>query len=244
MNSFSNNIYGADRINQSIAVLGGATAQSYGAVGLSKPASHTEFYVALLDLEVNVSVEDEAHASPDSASPVIKPFIDLSTLVSELRLPAFAVLDEQFDSPVFSRASAVQDSELMSRFDAEQTELPAGLGVGATQNSKAGDTDADAAPVPNSRDSLLSFIEQVIEQAQTSSDEFNGSLDGGRQDTVPDLIEDLGGEPVLAVDYFGESAALINGVLDLAVQPIGSLSLPPVGPILANPRDEVAGFAS
>lgn len=243
MNSFSNNIYGADRINQSIAVLGGATAQSYGAVGLSKPASHTEFYVALLDLETNVSVEDEAHASPDSASPVIKPFIDPSNLVSELRLPAVAVLDEQFESPVFSRASAVQNSELMSRFDAEQTELPAGLGVAETQNSKAGDTDADA-PVPNSSDSLLSFIEQLIEQAQASSDEFNGSLDGGRQHTVRDLIEDLGSEPVLAVDYFGESAASINGVLDLAVQPIGSLSLPPVGPILANPRDEVAGFAS
>lgn len=283
MNSFTNNIYGADRINQSVAVLGGATAQSYGAVGLSKPSFDTEHTPITQDQVTDNLPEDQIQASPDNPVAAVKSVIDISGLFSVLNLPAGPAFDEQFDTPVFSRADTTQDSELMSRFEAAETDLSAVPGLAAVQIVGAGGGDADVdGPAANPGSTLLSFLEQVIAQAEASQAEFNDSLDGDRQSSIRDLIDNVGSdtggtlrttlqdgvegrgrelvadvidasglrllepaaEPVLAVDYYGESAVLINGALDLLVQPIGSFSLPPVGPTLANAQDELAVFAS
>lgn len=51
-------------------------------------------------------------------------------------------------------------------------------------------------------------------------------------------------EPLLAVDYYGESAGVINGILDGIGQPIGSIALPQLGPLVADLKSELAGFSA
>lgn len=283
MNSFINNIYSADRINQSVAVLGGATAQSYGAVGLSKPSFDTENFSTVLDQVANVPAEGVTHDSHSRMSQAPNPVNSSSSLLSSLNSSSGSAFDESFESPDFSRTNEVRDSELISRFEATETESPAAFGLSSAQTVTAVDTDTSAeGGAVSAGSTLLGFLEQVIAQAEASQAEFSGSFDGDRQSSIRDLIENFGSdtgsalrsalqdnvegrgrefvadtfdasgltllepiaEPVLAIDYYGESAVLINGALDLVVQPIGSFSLPPVGPTLTNAQNELASFAS
>lgn len=283
MDSFSNNIYGVDRINQSVTVLGGATAQSYGTVGLNKPTFDTESFTPVHDRVADVPPEDLTDDSPDGTSATIMTFVDSTSLVSALNLPAGVAFDEQFEPPVFSQTNEIRDSELMSRFEAVGTELPAAFGLATAQNGTSGDADSAVdGPAANAGSSLLSFLEQVIAQVEASQAEFNGSLDGDRQSFIRDSIENIGSDagstlrttlqnnvadrgrellmdgieisgltfldpvakPVLGFDYYGASADLINTTLDAVAQPIGSFSLPPVGPALTSANDELASFAS
>lgn len=283
MNSFINNIYSADRINQSVAVLGGATAQSYGAVGLSKPSFDTENFSTVLDQVANVPAEGVTHDSHSRMSEAPNPVNSSSSLLSSLNSSSGSAFDESFESPDFSRTNEVRDSELISRFEATETESPAAFGLSSAQTVTAVDTETSAeGGAVSAGSTLLGFLEQVIAQAEASQAEFSGSFDGDRQSSIRDLIENFGSdtgsalrsalqdnvegrgrefvadtfdasgltllepiaEPVLAIDYYGESAVLINGALDLVVQPIGSFSLPPVGPTLTNAQNELASFAS
>lgn len=283
MNSFINNIYSADRINQSVAVLGGATAQSYGAVGLSKPSFDTENFSTVLDQVANVPAEGVTHDSRSRMSEAPNPVNSSSSLLSSLNSSSGSAFDESFESPDFSRTNEVRDSELISRFEATETESPAAFGLSSAQTVTAVDADTSAeGGAVSAGSTLLGFLEQVIAQAEASQAEFSGSFDGDRQSSIRDLIENFGSdtgsalrsalqdnvegrgrefvadtfdasgltllepiaEPVLAIDYYGESAVLINGALDLVVQPIGSFSLPPVGPTLTNAQNELASFAS
>ena len=283
MSSFTNNIYGADRINQSFAILGGATAQSYGAVGLNKPSTDVESFSTVLDQVTNMPSEGLPSDSPLGVTSALNPLISSTSFASMLTLPSGMASDEQFESSQFSQTNAARDSELMSRFEAVEPELPASFGVLTAQTVMAGDVESIIEGASASTGStLLDFLEQLISQAEASQAEFNGSLDGDRQSSIRDLIENVAGdtgstlratlqegvegrgrelvadaidtsglrllepfaEPVQAIDYYGESAVLINGTLDVLVQPIGSLSLPPVGPTFANTQDELAGFAS
>lgn len=283
MNSFINNIYSADRINQSVAVLGGATAQSYGAVGLRKPSFDTENFSTVLDQVANIPAEGVTHDSHSRMSEAPNPVNSSSSLLSSLNSSSGSAFDESFESPDFSRTNEVRDSELISRFEATETESPAAFGLSSAQTVTAVDTDTSAeGGAVSAGSTLLGFLEQVIAQAEASQAEFSGSFDGDRQSSIRDLIENFGSdtgsalrsalqdnvegrgrefvadtfdasgltllepiaEPVLAIDYYGESAVLINGALDLVVQPIGSFSLPPVGPTLTNAQNELASFAS
>lgn len=283
MNSFINNIYSADRINQSVAVLGGATAQSYGAVGLRKPSFDTENFSTVLDQVANIPAEGVTHDSHSRMSEAPNPVNSSSSLLSSLNSSSGSAFDESFESPDFSRTNEVRDSELISRFEATETESPAAFGLSSAQTVTAVDTETSAeGGAVSAGSTLLGFLEQVIAQAEASQAEFSGSFDGDRQSSIRDLIENFGSdtgsalrsalqdnvegrgrefvadtfdasgltllepiaEPVLAIDYYGESAVLINGALDLVVQPIGSFSLPPVGPTLTNAQNELASFAS
>ena len=67
-----------------------------------------------------------------------------------------------------------------------------------------------------------------------------GAADFALETLGIDLFDPLT-NPLLATDYYGESAALINNLLDVLVQPIGSLSLPEIGPLIGNSRDELLG---
>ena len=264
-------------------MLGGATAQSYGAVGLSKPAVDTALVAAMQELVASGAQADLVHVNSDSAPAVAKPFVDSSGSVSIPNAPIGFALDEQFEPAVFSQTNAVEDSELMSRYEVIESEFPAQLGFGVVQNVAAGDVDVPTEGSPtNTGSSLLSFIEQVIAQAQASQQEFNSSLDGGRQGFIRESIDDVASgvgdalrttlqdnvagrgrelvadgidltglsvlntvaEPLLNTDYYVESAAVINGTLNLVIAPIGSFNLPPLGPVIANPQDEIASFAS
>ncbi len=49
-------------------------------------------------------------------------------------------------------------------------------------------------------------------------------------------------EPLLGVDYYAKSAEVLNGLLDAVAQPIGSIALPQVGPLLADPREELSAY--
>ena len=49
-------------------------------------------------------------------------------------------------------------------------------------------------------------------------------------------------DPLLNIDYYAKSAEVLNGLLDSAAQPIGSIALPRVGPLLADPREELSAY--
>jgi len=49
-------------------------------------------------------------------------------------------------------------------------------------------------------------------------------------------------DPLLSVDYYAKSGEVLNGVMDAVVQPIGSISAPRVGPLLADPREELSAY--
>lgn len=274
MNSFSSNVYGADRVNQAVAVLGGATAQSYGAVGLNKPVLESEHFGAAQESVVALLTQDQALISPDSVSAMVKPFADSPGPVVALSPFANVVFDEQFESPVFTPSDSSQDSDLMSRFDAVETELSVGAGIVTPQNGAVGDVDSLADGISaNANSSLLSFLEEVIAQAQASQEEFNGSLDGDNQGAIRELLGGIGSEaragvrsslldnpvdaldigvislvnqvvePVLTVSGNGGSTVPINETLDTIVQPIGSLSMPQVNFAMSNPQDRIPSSA-
>lgn len=237
MNSFSNNIYSADRVNQSVAMLGGATAQSYGVVGLNKPAVDTAPVAVVQELIANGPNVDLIHFDSDSATAAFKPFVDSSSLLAMLSAPVGVALDEQFEPAVFSQTATVEGSELMSRYELIETEFPVPFGFGIVQNPAVVDVDVlPEGSTTNASSSLLSFIEEVIAQAQASQVQFNNSLDDGRQGFVRESIDSLGSE-IRAV-------LPINDALELAITPIGSFSLPPLGSTLANSQDEIASFTS
>ncbi len=81
--------------------------------------------------------------------------------------------------------------------------------------------------------------------------EFQDNLAGVGRELAEQVIDSVGidplskaFEPLLAVDYYGESALVINGILDGIGQPIGSVSLPQVSPLTANFRNELTGLSA
>lgn len=49
-------------------------------------------------------------------------------------------------------------------------------------------------------------------------------------------------QPLTGFDYYGASAEVINTSIDAIASPLGGVRLPSVGPLLANPQDEITSY--
>ncbi|HEX4878452.1 MAG TPA: hypothetical protein VFV39_01295, partial [Limnobacter sp.] len=94
------------------------------------------------------------------------------------------------------------------------------------------------------------WIDSSLRDAAASAREFfQGEIRGEGREAIQTTVDALGSpllseafEPLLAVDYYAAAADVINGLLDAVAQPIGSASLPRIGPLLDNPREELATY--
>ncbi len=91
-----------------------------------------------------------------------------------------------------------------------------------------------------------SALRAEIEEGGASFREFTAdvieSQTGGRvQGEVSGLLESIGIESNDSVDVYGSSQQLVSDVVDAAVQPIGAVSLPMVGPSVVAIREEFFG---
>lgn len=281
MSGFTQNIYDADRSSQSIALIGGSTAQSYDVVGLQAPRSSVVPDLSIVEYSVTDPSPDNASGRVD----ILNSFQDkdlLSALPLKQDAPATSQVfaqEEQTSAVDLIDSFNISQPELMSRYqDFEQTldgfsvspEFNGGTLNNVTSDNLDGDTE-------NITFSLIDFLAEIIERAQSDQAEFENSFDGSRQSEIRDFIDFTGGElssnirsglqdnvagvprealsevvdstgldvlsavtdPVLAVDYYGDSATLINDLLGSIVQPIGAFSLPQIGPLLADPQSEL-----
>lgn len=281
MSGFTQNIYDADRSSQSIALIGGATAQSYDVVGLQAPRSSVVPDLSIVEYSTTDSSPDNVSGSVN----ILNSFQEkdlLSALPLKQDAPATSQVlaqEEQTSAVDLIESFNISQPELMSRYqDFEQT--LDGFSVspefnGGTLNSVA--SDSLDGGTENNTFSLIDFLAEIIERAQSDQAEFENSFDGSRQSEIRDFIDFTGGElssnirsglqdnvagvprealgevvdstgldvlsavtePVLAVDYYGESATLINDLLGAIVQPIGAFSLLQIGPLLADPQSEL-----
>lgn len=281
MSGFTQNIYDADRSSQSIALIGGATAQSYDVVGLQAPRSSVVPDLSIVEYFVTDSSSDNVSGSVDFLNSFQEKDL-LSALPLKQDAPATSQVlaqEEQTSAVDLIDSFNISQPELMSRYqDFEQT--LDGFSVspefnGGTLNSVASD-NLDGG-TENNTFSLIDFLAEIVERAQSDQAEFETSFDGSRQGEIRDFIDFTGGElssnirsglqdnvagvprealgevvdstgldvlsavtdPMLAVDYYGESAILINDLLGAIVQPIGAFSLPQIGPLLADPQNEL-----
>jgi hypothetical protein len=275
----------SDQTIQAIALLGGATAQSYGAVSLNvsqatldslpldpgTPPSYLAHKNTRSDVEVTSQSSEKFVADTSAPSLIARPSI-------------LNVMEELSELPDTLLASDTQNPELMSRFEgafqgeetgavAQQIGLSPGAPLSAEESSEALTTNSAGF-------SLLDFIEQAIAQAEASQQEFDDTFDGSRQGEFRELIVDTGtglgsgvreflqenvagsgrdllsssidatgvefldstADPLLNIDYYAKSAEVLNGLLDSVAQPIGSIVLPQLGPLLADPREELSAY--
>lgn len=228
MSSFTNNIYGADRAHQSVAVLGGATAQSYGAVGLSKPPVELEQILLQTMVVEGVYSEPLASVDADVGQVSTKSVLEAVQFTPASRVSIPVSAEELPETvPVFPDSMPESNPDLMSRYESTDSEIPVLSSVGSIQSFPAGENESgsDGAAASASA-SLLSFIEQVIAQAQASQNQFNGSLDGQRQGSIIDQLDELA-----------------SGLAEFSAQPIGSLAAPQLDSAIANLQDELSGLA-
>lgn len=61
-------------------------------------------------------------------------------------------------------------------------------------------------------------------------------------DTTGVQLLDPVADPLLNIDYYAKSAEVLNGLLDAVAQPISTFSLPQLGPLLADPREELFAY--
>lgn len=281
MSGFTQNIYDADRSSQFIALIGGATAQSYEVVGLQAPRP---------SVVPDSSIEE--YSVTDSSSDNASGRVDILNSFQEKDLPLALSLkqDAPATSQVFAQEEQTSAVDLIESFNISQPELMSryqdfeqsldGFSVspefnGGTLNSVALDNLDGGAE--NNTFSLIDFLAEIVERAQSDQADFKNSFDGSRQGEIRNFIDFTGGElssnirsglqdnvagvprealaevvdsigldvlravadPVLAVDYYGESATLINDLLGAIAQPIGAFSLPQIGPLLADPQSEL-----
>ncbi|MCR2747702.1 hypothetical protein [Limnobacter parvus] len=282
MSGFTNSIYNADRVGQSIALLGGATADAYSAVGLQSWHAHTEFTSQFIDpspwtniastMRQNIEV---ITAPAPGLSAVSEPTTKLASNVAQFSSP-----DELANFLPATQQPSTFDAELLSRYESFESFLDSAptqsLG-GVLETPFAATAASDSAGSEREAFSLLDILAEAIERAKESQSEFENTFDGSRQSSVREFLESTGSDlgqvirsglqdnlagvpreilsnllestgleelspvsdPILAIDFYGESSTVINGVLDSVSQPIGSLALPQLGPLLANPQNEL-----
>ncbi len=275
----------SDQTNQAIALLGGATAQSYNAVSLN--ASPVSLDSRQLDTGSPLSylAEKNARSDIEIASQSLEKFVADTPAPSLVVRPSILnVAEELSERPDTLLATDTQNPELMSRFEGAFQGEESGAVFQQTGSSPAAslsaDDSSDALTTNSAGFSLLDFIEQAIAQAEASQQEFDETFDGSRQGEFRELLVDAGtalgsgvreflqenvagvgrelvsssidamgeefldstADPLLNVDYYAKSAEVLNGLLDYAAQPIGSIALPQVGPLLADPREELSAY--
>lgn len=240
MNGFIQNIQGVERLNQSVAVLGGATAQSYSAENLFSQADlATELSAPILWSAGDIE-EFGSGMAYDFSNPALE-----KSLLEDAVPPAGPVsvqpsmLEGQPSLPVVTEDVVGAVSEMMSRFQEFEQSSTSGLNVlpagesGDSGESESLDTTIDGF--------LLSdFLAEIVEQAEESQEEFGSKFDGESQIDLLDPLTD----PLLTFNYDGGPAVLIDSVLDFAVQSISSASFPSIGPLVSNQQDELTALVA
>lgn len=283
MSRFLQDVYGADRANQALAVLGGVTAPSYEAVSLYQ-AAHTLQPDPDVLLPGLVSPKEIPQRAADSESASMREGSNFDVSASQVRTPS--VLTGLGDEPGGIEVSQVseffQDMDLLTRFQTLDADNGASLSF-RTGESRPG-SDGASEPVASSSGStgMSTFLQQLVAKVEGAADDVSTDLNGSTQGAVRELIIEIGSdlsasvrmelqdnvagvgrelaaqvinragiepletaaEPLLAVDYYGESAVVINGILDGIGQPIGSIALPQLGPLVADLKSEMAGFSA
>lgn len=274
----------SDQTNQAIALLGGATAQSYNVVSLNVSPATLDLQHADADLSSSELTEKSPGIHSEAASLSLeKLFVDTSAPLPTARPLPLSASEELNESSSGFVEPEVQNPELMSRFEGSSLDDEGSLGIlqaGVLATTLGSDESAETMSTGSMTFSLLDFIEQAIAQAEASQQEFGETFDGSRQGEFRELLVDAGRElgsgvreflqdnvagtgrellsstidatgvtlldpiadPLLSVDYYAKSGEVLNGVMDAVVQPIGSISAPRVGPLLADPREELSAY--
>ncbi|WP_394673664.1 hypothetical protein [Limnobacter sp.] len=273
-----------DQTNHAVALLGGATAQSYSVVSLNALSAALDVANAgsgLAQLETTIkSIQSEVEYTSQA---VDNSFVDSSLGQQSNRFASLTMNDELSDLPSGFVGMGIQNPELMSRFDefsvenesdfdAQQSDLP-GAALSPEDSSESLASDVNGF-------SFFGFIEQAIAQAEASQQDFGDTFDGSRQGEFREFLVNTGMEldsgvrgflqenvagvgrdllssaidatgvdvldpvadPLLSVDYYAKSAEVLNGLMESVVQPIGSIALPQLGPLLADPREELSAY--
>ena len=225
MSGFSRNIYNPDRTTQAVALLGGATAHSYSSLSLHHLIANPDIALNIEDPYLKQGNREALQASGESASSLLERAVfDSGNATPFASVPQQLILDELVAFDSVQDLSATKD--MLSMFD-DGTLDSADLQTLQGFESDAEPDLASLAELPepgNQAFSLLDFIEQAVAEAETSQDQFANVLDPTT-------------EPLLGTDYYADSIAVINGLLDSFIQPIGSFStswLEPVMPSSVN----------
>ena len=274
----------SDQTIQAVALLGGATAQSYSAVSLNVSPVAPDLQHADASLPTPDPTDKSAGSDTESTLQSLeKLFIDTFSPVVTSRPVSSNTPEELIELPNGFVQPDIQNPELMSRFEGSSLEDEGTFGIqqtGFSGTTLITDELPEALGTVGTGFSLLDFIEQAIAQAEASQQEFGETFDGGRQGEFRELLVDTGmavgsgireflqenvagvgrelvsssidamgvefldstADPLLNVDYYAKSAEVLNGLLDYAAQPIGSIALPQVGPLLADPREELSAY--
>lgn len=96
--------------------------------------------------------------------------------------------------------------------------------------------------------------EQLREAAREVAQEVRGFFQDNVRGQVREASEELlqttelgmslldAAEPLTQFDYYGASADVINTSIDAIASPLGGVRLPSVGPLLANPQEEITNY--
>ncbi|WP_275270687.1 hypothetical protein [Limnobacter sp. P1] len=212
----------SDQTNQAIALLGGATAQSYSAVSLNvSPVTlnlpNADESLPFYEL-IDISVQSNAESTSQSLERLL---FDSHTTVVTLRSVFSNTSEEPSELPNGFVGSDVQNPELLSRFEGSSLEDESTFGIqqsGFSSASLIADESLETLTTGGAGFSLLDFIEQAVAQAEASQPEFSDTFDGGWQGEFRELL------------------------MDAVAQPIGSIALPQAGPLLADPREELSAY--
>ncbi|HEX4844124.1 MAG TPA: hypothetical protein VFV57_10675 [Limnobacter sp.] len=167
------------------------------------------------------------------------------------------------ESDFLSNASFVVDPEngisaastLLDAGLEESTSLPASLleliqrALEEAESSREGfstEFDGSGQGQRNVREWIGDSVQDL---GALTRDFLQDEIRGEGRELVQDFVDALGSplvgqvsEPLLNVDYYQVSADVINGLLESTFEPIGSVTLPSVGPLLANPREELTAY--
>lgn len=186
----------SDQTIQAIALLGGATAQSYSAVSLNVSP------LALDSQEVDASApsfpftDKSTRSETEVASQSLEKFVtDASAPLLAGRSTTLNVTEELSALPGDLVEPDIQNPELMSRFEDSTVESEGSSGVQQIALSGTTLIADDSIEAPSSVSagfSLLDFIEQAIAQAEASQQEFDETFDGSRQGEFRELLVDTG----------------------------------------------------
>lgn len=282
MTKFLQDLYGPDRVNQAVALLGGATAPSYGAVSLDGAENLLETGLGVLPSDSDAYVTTpQRQADQDKSLGGDKSELDSATSSLRTAGPSNVFADEPTGFEPVAPQQVAPDVDLITRFQTPDSDDFA-PGAFLPIDPRGGAAAAEPVALNTVTSSVPSFLEQLILKVEEASRDISTDLDGGTQGAVRELIFEIGSDlsttvrmglqdnvsgmgrelaarlldevnidtldaaaaPLLAIDYYGASASVINGILDSIAQPIGSIALPQVGPFVADLKGELVGFAA
>lgn len=179
----------------------------------------------------------------DEVLAAVNPVMPLDRFSSKERVSDFALPAASEDSLELTNASS--GNPLKEDIAASETAVPA--------NSSLNLLELLNLQLDPSQNEMPDFTEGFDGSRQGAIREFIGTVGSSTGDSVREVFQeqvagvgkgavielvdaaniqalDTLAQPVLAVDYYGQSSELINGLVDTAVQSIGSVALPRIGP--------------